>query len=97
MTIADLQKLHIRLTSLIKQVDAETAAELEALREQLNDLEGLTLQLLNAITERVRALERRPSVVMSGGGGAGGVGPQGPAGPPGPPGPVANGYFPGGW
>jgi len=96
MDIADLQKLHIRLTSLIKQVDAETAAELEALREQLNDLEGLTLQLLKAITDRVGALERRPSVVVNGGG-AGGVGPQGPAGPPGPPGPVANSYFPGGW
>jgi len=99
MDSTDIRKLKLQLTDLIKTVDRETAAELEALAEKLSDLEALTMESFHAIAVRIADLEAKPArtVVRGGGGGPGPMGPQGPAGPPGEAATPSWSYFPQGF
>ena len=98
MDSTDIRKLKLQLTDLIKTVDRETAAELEALAEKLSDLEALTMESFHAIAVRIADLEARPQrTVLRGGGGSGPMGPQGPAGLPGEAATPSWSYFPQGF
>lgn len=89
-----VRRIGLRIKALEAQLaasDGNDAADLEAIREELAQLE----ETVQAHSAAIAALQKRAQVIVAaGGGGRGDAGPPGPPGPAGAPAPRVQSYWP---